>query len=235
MLARRTYHLNSSELGCLLGWGRFRTLKSTYDKKLMHYKILKRFHRGEKCYQELMGYDLLPVNPYVERILKYGRDNEPFAKNYIEEKLPITLYETGIHRINYDSIDLSIGVSPDGIGVWDCCKTKTKFALEIKCPWMRQFYEEPHTEHLIQMMAQMVALDLDRALYVVYVPRGGCLCWWIHRRRGHLWEKYILPYLKIQHISLKRGCERPNYIKKTKKDSMEMNIRTLMIGKKFYI
>lgn len=79
--------------------------------------------------------DFEPIESFTSDAMQHGKDNEPFARDYLEKYTGLTFNQTGWLQCEENEL---LGISPDGI------TEDEKIACEIKC-----FGRKKHLEVLL--------------------------------------------------------------------------------------
>lgn len=172
--ARKDFDLTASELGAAIGLGRFRTPWQLFQSKVL----------GEE-----------ELSPETEEIFEYGRQHEPVAVQHFSKHLKhlvagrsfsnrVQLTETGIWPLHYDTFTL--GVSPDRLVLKD---DQLVASYEAKCPWGGKLSNPPHPEYLVQVHAQLQALDVNQGYLHCWTPDRS-LCFRV-TKNAPLWERIV--------------------------------------------
>jgi hypothetical protein len=168
--ARRKYSLTASEFAAACGLS-----KSSSAQKLLDTKI------NEKLYSvALNGWEKEKIDPFVQEIMNWGKDNESIAFNIADDILSeFWVCKTGLWEIS----GTTFAASPDGVlykevsvGRGEKGKIiKPCGILEIKCPYTQNIYSEVMANgipvaHFIQMIGQMIAVGVKIGYYVCWTP-----------------------------------------------------------------
>jgi len=214
--ARKCF-FTASNVGAILGVGRFKTRNAIYRN--MRYNIPEP-----------------PKNSYTKDILQYGRSHEPKArvvfhnwlnghykdKINVEECLPQAMvYATGLHvYCGGGPLHHWVAASPDALVG---CNEKRIFSLlEVKCPFKKEIfdavYESPDqnisNDHYVQVQTQLQCCNsaptenaLKHAYYALYDGNTRMVVYKVFRD-DVVWEHIQKTLLLFKGMMTKQATQR---------------------------